>query len=247
MYGASNSLADNLSNLEMQSRAQKYSTFLLLVNRAKEYSKSLTFWEMHSLASLLPDWIHHLSYQQIESALESFSHGIFIPFIQKSYKEAFGELCRQAYLHGKLYHVLQNISIDSQTAEVIKDEVKAEVLEASKPCYFAKLFGVTSELAVHLDREPEAKNTELVDAIVAEAVVEVACKKMSHPVEDLKNHEEIHELAKRAIMNCLSQTGAQSELTLSIPKAKGHGHGCASGVNFVYDMASFILSNAKEE
>lgn len=245
MYGASNSLADNLPNPEMQSPKAKYSAFLSLIERAKNYSKSLTFWEMHSLASLLPDWMHHLSYQQIEAALESFTHGKFIPFIQQGYKEAFGEICRQAYLHGRLYHLLEHVAIDKQTAEVIKDEVKAEVLEASKTRSFAKFFGAKSLLAVHVDREPQAKNTEAVDSILADAVVEAACKKMSHPVEDLKKHQEIHQLAKRAIMQCLAKSYGDKELTLSIPQAKGHGCGAACDVNFVYDMASFILSNKK--
>lgn len=243
MYGASNSLADSLSNPENESPKAKYSAFLALIERAKNYSKALTFWEMHSLAALLPDWMHHLSYQQIEGALESFTHGKFIPFIQQGYKEAFGEICRQAYLHGRLYHLLENVAIDKQTAEVIKDEVKAEVLEASKTCFFAKFFGAKSELAVHVDRQPEAKNTKVLDSIVADALVEVACKKMSHPVEDLKKHQEIHQLAKRAIMQCLSKSCGDNELTLSIPQAKGHSCGSACDVNFVYDMASFILSN----
>lgn len=214
-----------------------------LIDRCKHYSKKLTFWEMHSLASLLPDWMHHLSYREIESALDAFTRGRFIPFLQKGYKEAFGEVCRQAYLHGKLYHLLQDLSIDNQTAEVIKEEVKAEVLESNKPRLFAKLRKVRSELAIKLDRTPEARNTEAVDEIVAEAVVEAACKKMSHPIDDLKSHEEVHQLAKRAIMHNLAKATGDAKLKVTIPRAKGHGKGLQCDVNFVYDMASFILSN----
>ncbi len=246
MYGATNSVADDSPSTRAELQKQKYGTFLSLVERAKNYSKSLTFWEMHSLASLLPDWMHHLSYQQIEAALESFTRGRFIPFLQKGYKDAFGELCRQAYLHGKLYHLLQYVSIDEQTAEVIKAEVKAEVLETNKPRFFAKFFGVKSELALHLDREPKAKNTQIVDSIIAEAVLEVACKKMSHREQDLKSHEEIHRLAKSAIEQLLAKSTGDEQLMVSIPQPRARiTAGSSSDVNFVYDMARFILSNEK--
>ncbi|MBS0637284.1 MAG: hypothetical protein JSS12_07220 [Verrucomicrobia bacterium] len=230
MYGAYDSLADRSSNPAIEARREKYSTFLYLIEKAT----ALSFREMHSLARLLPDWIHHLSYQQIESALQSFTLGRFIPFLQKSYKEAFGEVCRQAYLHGQLYHFLRDVAIDEETREVIKEEVKAEVLETTKP----RLFSKQLRLAVQLDREPDINNVHLVDTIVAEAVVEAACKKMSHPLEELKNHEEIHQLATKAIMQCLEHTHGDSKLTVAIPKARGRGE-----INLVYDMASFILAN----
>ncbi len=245
MYGASDSLADNLQNTEFQSPTQKYSTFLSLMQKARNYSKALTFWEMHSLAALLPDWIHHLSYSQVQETLESFTQGRFIAFLQKGYKEAFGEVCRQAYLHGMLYHMLEDVTLDEESALVIKDEVKAEVLESNKPYFFAKLFGVKSELNIQIDRESTAKNTQNLDSIVAEAVIEAACKKMSHPVDDLKNHEEIYSLAKRAIIHCLQKCADGKALKLVIPQPKGHGHGLSCDVNFVYDMASFIISNEK--
>lgn len=239
MYGASDSVAGGLPQIEGQTRKQKYSTFLALIGRVTD----LSFWEMHNLAALIPDWMHHLSYQEIERALASFTHGRFIPFLQKSYKEAFGEVCRQAYLHGCLYHLLEDVSIDNESFDLIKKEVKAEVLQTHKKRYFAKLFGVQSELNVHLDREPKAKNTEVVDAIVADAVVEAACKKMSHSEDELARHEEVHKLAKRAIMECLSRTACQKELRVAIPCAKGHVRTSKGDAHFVYDMASFILSN----
>jgi hypothetical protein len=200
---------------------------------------------MHRLASLLPDWMHYLSYQQIERALESFTKGRFISFLQKGYKEAFGEVCRQAYLHGRLYYLLRDVSLDEQSAEVIKEEVKAEVLESTKVRFFAKLRKASSELAIKVDREVEAKNTEVIDDIVADAVVEVACKKMSHPIDDLKRHEEVRQLAKHAIIECLTRVKDKEKLKVVIPKAKGHSHDESCDVNFVYDMASFILLNKR--
>ncbi|MCE5295310.1 MAG: hypothetical protein LLF94_11960 [Chlamydiales bacterium] len=245
MYGASNSLTDNTSKPEIQTRSQKYRAFLALLERAKHYSKQLTSIEMHNLASLIPDWMHHLSYQQIELTLEHFTHGSFIPFLQKGYKEAFGELCRQAYLHGKLYHVLQDVTIDDKTAQVIKAEVKAEVLESNRPCFFSRIFGVRSIMAVQLDREPACKNTSVVDAIVAEAVVEAACNKMSHPEADLNACHEIHDLATNAIKHQIEQASNAERITFSIPQPKPCTKGNDRKLHFVYDMAAFIVSNEK--
>ena len=244
MNSASESVRDSFTPYEGESKEQKFGTFLSLIERAKNYSKGLSFWEMHSLASLLPDWIHHLSYKQIEDALSAFTQGRFISFLQKGYKEAFGELCRQAYLHGRLYHTLKGVQLDDASSELIKEEVKLEVLETHRPRLFAKLFGVRSELAVHVDRHENATNCQLVDTIIAEAVLEAACKKMSHPIEDLKSHEEVHSVAKQAICSLLAKTTGDTTLRLVIPQPRGHGHGArCCDVNFVYDMASFILSN----
>jgi len=244
MYSASGSVDDSITPFEYESQEARFGTFLSLIERARHYSKALTFWEMHSLASLLPNWIHHLSYSQIEEALSSFTKGRFISFLQKGYKEAFGELCRQAYLHGRLYHLLEEVQLDDASCQVIKDEVRQEVLETNKPRFFAKLFGVRSELAVQLDRDDAANNCHVVDTIVADAIVEAACKKMSHPVEDLNSHEEVHLLARRAICDLLAKTAGDATLKVVIPNPRGHGHTqrCCD-VNFVYDMASFIICN----
>lgn len=242
MAGAQEGAMDSLSNPEFQTSKQKYNLFIALIEKAKKFSNVLTFWEMHNLASLLPDWMHHLSTQEIPELLEAFSQGRFISFLQKGYKEAFGEVCRQAYLHGRLYHVLEDVAIDKESAEVIKSEVEAEVLHSNKKCRFAKLRGHVSELAVQVDREPHAKNTKVVDAIVADAVVEAACKKMSHPLTDLQNHEDIRQLAKQAIVDTLGHQIGEKRLTLLIPQPKGHG-----AVNFIYDMAAFILKNKRND
>ncbi len=246
MHSAIDSVQGSITPYEPESKEQKFGTFLSLIERAKNYSKGLSFWEMHSLASLIPDWIHHLSYQQIEEALSSFTRGRFIPFLQKGYKEAFGELCRQAYLHGKLYHTLQGVQIDEETREVIKEEVKQEVLETNTKPFLAKFFGIRSEIALQLDRAEESKNSKVVDGIVAEAVIEAACKKMSHPLDDLKTHEEVSALAKQAICSLLANRTGDQTLKLTIPEPRGHGHTCrVCDVNFIYDMASFILLNKK--
>ncbi len=243
MHSASESVQGSITPYEPESKETRFCTFLSLIERAKNYSKGLSFWEMHRLASLLPDWIHHLSYHEIEEALSSFTRGRFIPFLQKGYKEAFGELCRQAYLHGRLYHTLQGVQIDEESAKLIKEEVKQEVLETNKKPFFAKLFGIRSEIAIQVDREQESKNCEMVDDIVAEAVLEAACKKMSHPVDDLQSHEEVRLLAKQAICTLLAEA-SDRKVTLTIPEPRGHGHTCSScDVNFIYDMASFILKN----
>ncbi len=243
MFSASDSSLGDLKTRKSQTKNQAFNLFVSLIQKVKEYSNSLTFWEMHNLASLLPSWMHHLSKNEIPGLLEAFTQGRIMSFLQRGYKEAFGEVCRQAYLHGRLYHVLEDVSIDKESAEVIKSEVEAEVLESNKPCRFAKLRGYSSLFAMHVDREPDAKNVEVVDAIVADALVEAACIKMSHSVTDLDKHEDIRHLAKQAIIETLQKHTGDQEVTLLIPQSKGHSQGSLSDVNFVYDMALFILKN----